>query len=292
MDWLEYEAEVLAELAHRYPDAPIKQNVMLQGRHSGVHRQIDVLIEPSILDSPMRIIVDAKHRTDPIDVQDVETFLSMMSDVGAHRGLIVSSSGYTKAALTRAHADPAHDLELDVLSLEDLKRLQGPLAIPYAGTSGVVLRAPFGWIVDAARRDGFVACLYQRGLEFESAVRSSEWMYVNFWRKDSAASTLEELMNGQDQNLQDAALEYLDGPTRRDSKQTVIRRAEVPGYPAPEYTGYVEFDQFIFFVVLFSPLPTTKRNLRKLREVLRTVIPVHVDQQGLRKGSDAVEGDG
>ena len=145
MDWREYEAEVLSELARRYPDVPIKRNVVLPGRHSGVPRQIDVLIEAPMLDSPARIIVDAKHRTDPIDVKDVESFLSMMADVGAHRGLIVSSSGYTKAALTRAHADPSHDLELDVLSLDDLKHFQGPLAIPYSGTSGVMLPAPFGW---------------------------------------------------------------------------------------------------------------------------------------------------
>ena len=279
MDWREYEAEVLAELQRRYPDTRIKRNVMLAGRHSASPRQIDILIEPLILDSPLRIIVDAKHRSSPIDVNDVESFISMMADVGAHRGLIVSSLGYTKTALARAHGEPNQDLELDILSLDELKKFQGTLAIPYSGLAGVVLPAPFGWIIDAERRQGAVACLYRRGLDLNAAGREKEWMYLNFWTKDETASTIDELLKVQAKTLGAAEVAYLEGPTRSDRKRTAIRRANVPGYPTPEYTGFVEFDDFIFFAVMFSPPELEKRNLRKLREVLRTVFPVHVTHQ-------------
>ena len=56
----------------------------------------------------------------------------------------------------------------------------------------------------------------------------------------------------------------------------MIRLAEVPCYPTPEYTGFVEFDDFIFFAVLFTTPEMSKRNVRKLREILRTVMPVGV----------------
>lgn len=44
---------------------------------------------------------------------------------------------------------------------------------------------------------------------------------------------------------------------------TRIRYFESIKYPAPEYTGFVEFDRFIFFCVMFSPTEVANRNLRK-----------------------------
>jgi len=152
MDWQEYEARVFLKLQRSYPGAPISRNVRVTGRFSQEPRQIDILIEPQVLDAPIRIVVDAKNHTAPVDVNDVEAFIAMMADVGAHRGILVSSAGCTKAALGRAHGETNQDIELDVLTLDELKQLQGTLAIPLSGSRGVLLKAPFGWIVDATRR--------------------------------------------------------------------------------------------------------------------------------------------
>jgi len=70
-------------------------------------------------------------------------------------------------------------------------------------------------------------------------------------------------------------LTYLPGADRADAK-TIIRLAEVPDYPTPEYTGFVEFVDFIFFAVLFTTPEMSKRNIGKLREILRTVLPLEV----------------
>jgi hypothetical protein len=40
-------------------------------------------------------------------------------------------------------------------------------------------------------------------------------------------------------------------------------------YSTPEYTGFVEFDRFVLMCVMFSPLELEKKNIRKLRGVLR-----------------------
>jgi Restriction endonuclease len=276
VDWKQYEDEIFEELRRRYPAVPITRNAKVLGRISQTLRQIEVLIEAQVLDSPVRVIVDAKKRTSPIDVNDVESFIAMMADVEAHRGILVSTNGYTKTAVSRAHNEVNQDVELDVYSLEELKDLQGELAIPFSGTVGVILAAPFGWVIDATRRKGAVACLYQRGFDIHAAGNAKEWMYLNFWKKEAADHDLDYLLQLQAKTLYDAQLTYLPGAVRPDAK-TGIRLAEVPGYPTPEYTGFVEFDDFIFFAVLFTSFEMSKRNLRKLREILRTIQPVSVN---------------
>lgn len=277
MNWQEYEEEVFQELRQRYPGVPITRNATVPGRISNVPRQIDILIETQVLDTPIRVVVDAKKRTAPIDINDVESFIAMMADVGAHRGILISSSGYTRAALGRAQREMNQDIELDVFTLDELKHLQGTLAFPFSGSRGVMLEAPFGWVIDARRREGVVACLYQRGYDLQEAGRAKEWMYLNFSHKNAASPNLDSLLQRKAAKLKDAQITYLPGVDRADA-QTLIRLAEVPSYPTPEYTGFVEFDDFIFFAVLFTTPEMSKRNLRKLREILRTVLPVRVRQ--------------
>lgn len=275
MNWKEYEDEIFEELRRRYPAVPITKNAKVLGRISQTYRQIDILIEDQVLDYPVRVIVDAKKRADPIDVNDVESFIAMMADVEAHRGILVSTVGYSKTAISRAHNEVNQDIELDVFSLDELKHLQGELAVPFSGSFGVLLSAPFGWIIDAKRRQFTMACLYRRGYDLDAACRAKEWMYLNFWKKETPEQNLDDLLQLQAKTLYDAKITYLPGVLRDDAR-TLIRLAEVPGYPTPEYTGFVEFDKFVFFAILFTTFEMSKRNLRKLREILRTVDPIRL----------------
>lgn len=275
MSWKEYEQEIFEQFQNRYPNASIAYNQKILGRISGIERQIDILIEDQFLDSPIRIIVDAKRHSSPIDINDVESFVSMIADVGAHRGILVSMGGYTKGAIARAHNEINQDIDLDIYTLAELKHLQGQGAITYSGNYGVLLSAPFGWVIDAKKREGCVACLYQRGYELNNAGNAKEWMYINFWTKETPEQCLEDLFKIQSDRWNNVKLSYLQGVNRTDAK-TLIRLAEVSDCPTPEYTGFVEFDKFIFFAVLFTPIETSKRNLRKLREVMRSVLLFNV----------------
>ena len=81
----------------------VTPNANLIGKISGVSRQIDVLIdERHNTDNTRRIVVDAKHRKQKVDVKDVESFLGLMKDASATHGYLVTSSGYSKAAEKRA----------------------------------------------------------------------------------------------------------------------------------------------------------------------------------------------
>ncbi|HEY1391383.1 MAG TPA: restriction endonuclease [Ktedonobacterales bacterium] len=98
--WRIYERIVAAFKAEDIGmDTTIASNVHLMGRHSQVPRQVDVLIEARWSDgTKRRILVDAKRRRRKLDVNDVGTFLSVLDDCSAERGILYSPVGWTPAA--------------------------------------------------------------------------------------------------------------------------------------------------------------------------------------------------
>lgn len=277
VEWREYEKIITKELQLRYPENQITWNVHLLGNLSGVKRQIDVMIEAEIGGNKFLTVVDAKMYNKPIDVKDVEEFLGFVKDVGAHRGLMVTTIGYSAAALERAHRDLA-DIELDVMSLEEFKAFQAPVGIPFSGSKAVILPAPFGWVIDNSSASQFTAVLYQRGKTFDEAAKSSEWAYFQFWHKNVHGTQLNvvDLIEKQNADLheenQNTEISYINVP---DSIKypARIRLAKRPNHPALEYTGAIEFEDFIFFIVLFTLPQVANRNQRKLIEALSRVTP-------------------
>lgn len=277
MNWKQYEDEIFEYFKNTYPSAQVSRDAHLTGRFSLVERQVDVLIEDSIAGFRLRIVVDAKFRGKRIDVTDVEAFIGYCLDIGASKGVLIAQNGYTPAAINRAHLDDT-DIELDVLNFEELKQFQAFGAFPFAGDNGVFITAPFGWIIDGAQRTGAIATLYQRGYDLDKAGRAKEWMYINFWSKDEIAPNLQALLDYQESYLKadypNAKISLMHGP-KRATGETQIRCFEEPSYPSTEYTGFIEFDAFIFFCVLFTPRELANRNLRKLDHILRTAMQIH-----------------
>ncbi|MGC2448972.1 MAG: restriction endonuclease [Candidatus Sulfotelmatobacter sp.] len=281
MDWQQYEHQIVEQFRANYPSAEITPNAKLVGKFSKVERQIDLLVEERAADFAFRIAIDAKYRGRKIDVSDVEAFIGLTRDVQAHTGMLVALEGYTAAAVNRAHNDDL-DIILDVLNLDELKEFQGPTAIPYSGEYGVWIAAPFGWVMDATKRPHMLASLYQRGRMFEEAVRSDEWMYVNFWKKKGReVNSLDSLLAYQSGYMLSgrvgAEIQIIEeGKNQRTGVKTLIRRYRKKEYPAPEYTGLVDFDDFVFMCVLFTPEQLERKNLRKLRFILRDAFPMSV----------------
>ncbi len=281
MDRHEEEREIEDQFRQAYPSAQITHDAKLVGKFSKVERQIDLLIEEQASDFAVRIVVDAKYRGRKIDVSDVEAFIGLTRDVEAHTGMMVALEGYTPAAVNRAHNDDL-DIILDVLNLEELKACQGFAAIPYSRDRGVSIAAPFGWIVDATQRPGMLAALYERGLSFEDAVRNNEFMYVSFWdKRNDEVNSLDVLLKYQEgymlEESPDADILLLErARNRRVGAETLIRRFKKKTHPTPEYTGFVDFENFIFMCVLFTPERLERKNLRKLRFVLGDAFPMTI----------------
>lgn len=167
----------------------------MHGKFSKTQRQIDLLIEEEVVDFSFRIVIDAKYRNKKIDVKDVEEFLGLVRDVGAHKGMMISTEGYTEAATQRACSD---ELILDVLNFKELENYHGLAGFPYAGPCGALVQPPLGWIVNGTQGYGALAWLHQRGLTLDEANRSREFMYVNFWRKKAVAPDLDSLLKHQE----------------------------------------------------------------------------------------------
>ncbi|GAB3845816.1 hypothetical protein GCM10028822_04900 [Hymenobacter terrigena] len=280
MNWKDYEVEIATYFKEQFPNAEITHNASVDGRYSKTKRQIDILIEDYVAGNRIRIVIDGKFFSEKIDVKDVEMFIGMLNDSEANKGLLITQEGFSPAAINRAFSDPI-DIELDILSFKDLKSFQGVGGIIYSGKVGAIVTAPFGWVLDGTRRDGMLASFYQRGLTFEEAGASKEFMYANLFIKDNDIKSLDELLAFQEtytmKDFPAAKISYI--PTiRRNDSSVKIRVIDIPPYPSKEYTGFVEFEEAIFFCVMFTPLELSKKNIRKLESIMLRVLPLNVNQ--------------
>ena len=113
-EWREFEklaADIQRQLA---PDARVETNVKMQGRRSGIERQIDIFVHQTVGQYEIRIIIDCKDYKKPVDVKDIEAFMGMVEDVGANKGAMIAASGFTSTAKQRAK-----DSGIDLYQLVD-----------------------------------------------------------------------------------------------------------------------------------------------------------------------------
>jgi hypothetical protein len=121
-EFREYEngvADVLASVVGE--GGVVRRNVMLPTRDGKRRRQIDVLVEGTILGlTGARLIVDCKRWKTRTDVGDVDKFIGMVEDVGAVLGILVSAVGATSGAAERAEG--ARGVRIKPLSITELNR--------------------------------------------------------------------------------------------------------------------------------------------------------------------------
>jgi hypothetical protein len=124
-EWKAYEQQIYEALkTHVAADAEVTfdegGNQKLSGHLSEIDRQIDVIVRGHFAGLPgvHTMIVDCKCFARNINVTDVEAFIGLVEDVNADFGLLVTRTGYSKAARTRAAAVRA--IVLDVVPLDEL----------------------------------------------------------------------------------------------------------------------------------------------------------------------------
>lgn len=278
MDWKKYEKEIYEHFLSQYPDAEITLDARKIGLYSKVERQIDILVEQYIAGNRLSIALDGKYYNKKVDVKAVESFIGMLEDIGAHKGLLISNKGFTEGAYNRAHFGPS-DIELDILNFSELQKFQAYGAFPYSGNNAVMLSAPFGWIIDGFKSQDWLASIYQQRLTLDQAMQNKEFMYVQFWDRTKENHTLDDLLKLQEEIFKetdpDAKIEYIPTIKRKDAN-TILRVANIKNDPTAEYTGFIEFPDFIFFCVMSTPENKSKKNIRKLENILETVLPIHV----------------
>ncbi len=71
----------------------------IEGKDSKTIRQVDISILGQIGSYSILIVIDCKDYSVPLDVNDVGAFATLCKDIRANKGVMISTSGYTKAAV-------------------------------------------------------------------------------------------------------------------------------------------------------------------------------------------------
>lgn len=200
MSWKKYEKDILKYFQETYPDTNILFDQKIKGKYSKVSRQIDILVEGEIAGYQIRIAVDCKYFSKNVDVKHVESFCSMVEDIEAHQGVLITQKGFSKAAINRAHYGN-QKVELDIINFDELKKFQSFTAFPYIDHFSVIIPAPFGWVLDLDDKMNSFASLHQRGLSLKEAQKRNEWMYMQFWVKDEYVNNIDSLIEFQNENI-------------------------------------------------------------------------------------------
>lgn len=96
--WRRFEklvARVQKELA---PTAVVTHDDKIKGYDSDEFRQIDITVKQKVGQYDMLIAIDCKDYSVPVDIKDIEEFISLIRDIRANKGVMVAANGFTDTA--------------------------------------------------------------------------------------------------------------------------------------------------------------------------------------------------
>lgn len=101
MKWDEYEEAVRDIQKKMGPDLDIQRDVIIKDG-DGIDRQFDVVCKGNIQNTNVLYVTECKHRSRPVDMNQVEAFNQKAISVNANLKSIYSSKGFRKNALVKA----------------------------------------------------------------------------------------------------------------------------------------------------------------------------------------------
>ncbi|PYU73201.1 MAG: hypothetical protein DMG52_16265 [Acidobacteria bacterium] len=115
-DWKIYEGAI-ARIEESHKNCKVTRNNKVNGRRSGVERQVDVWLVAEIGDNHVvTVAIECRRYSDrPVSIKDIDAFVGFLEDVGANKGVMISHSGYTDGAKKRAEGA---GIELCMLTVE------------------------------------------------------------------------------------------------------------------------------------------------------------------------------
>ncbi|KKW16912.1 MAG: Restriction endonuclease [Parcubacteria group bacterium GW2011_GWA1_50_14] len=100
--WKKFERVVHEIQRELTPDANVELGEKIIGSTSKIPRQIDISIRRNVGQFNILIAIECKDLQAPVDVKDLDGFITVVKDIGAHKGAVVSSSGFTPGAIEQA----------------------------------------------------------------------------------------------------------------------------------------------------------------------------------------------
>lgn len=100
--WLRYEKDV-KDLLDSMDDSTATHDVKRIGALSRVERQIDVLVEGQVTQTPVTIAVECKHYAKPLGIGKIDEFAGKIADLQVSHGILYALNGLTSGARSRAN---------------------------------------------------------------------------------------------------------------------------------------------------------------------------------------------
>ncbi len=278
MDWEEYEETIYYYLTWLYPDVQILYNQNIIGSISGSNHQVNILIDKTTAGNTSRLIIDSESYKDSIiDVKEVKSFTDVLADCKAQYGLLTTSKGFTENAKNHVYSHSNKDIELDLLDFETIKQSEGIAVLIEKENCSALITAPFGWIIDKERNNpDFLLAIYRRGLNLESASEKSEWMYVDIILKTEKITSFDDFLLDQANYIKsefpDSKIEYSNRNFEKAYK-IMFREVINENKSHRAITGFIDFDDFIFFAVLITPSELFNKNIKKLEYLIDRTLP-------------------
>ena len=91
---------IFSQLVENPEHEKVEHNVMLEGKDG--QRQIDILITYKIAGMSIKTIVECKDYSSKVCIGVVDALHSVMQDVNANKGVLVSSNGFSSSAINKA----------------------------------------------------------------------------------------------------------------------------------------------------------------------------------------------
>lgn len=121
------------------PGVEIYHRKKIQGRRSSYLHEIDLSFEITVARTRVFVIVECKAYKKPVSVDDVMELHSRIDDIGAHKGMLVSTSGFTSGAVALADAHGIALIQIFAGQWSTIRPLggQGPSDIWFNFRAGV-----------------------------------------------------------------------------------------------------------------------------------------------------------
>ena len=87
------------------PQSSVEHDVHIDGKRSGTPRQVDVAVRGRIGPKDILVAIECRHYKRSIDVPKIDAFVGFLDDIQANAGVMVTTIGYSDAALQRAEAE-------------------------------------------------------------------------------------------------------------------------------------------------------------------------------------------
>ncbi len=101
--WKQFE-KLIHQLHAQFGAEFVTLDDKVMGCESKVERQLDVTIRATVHQYKIFVVIECKDEARPVDVGAMGEFASLLRDVKANKGVMISTSGFTTAAVDMARA--------------------------------------------------------------------------------------------------------------------------------------------------------------------------------------------